>query len=90
VPPRPPPLERRTHVGAANGTARRHVRHLLLLSAAGACIVAPMPAAVPFTVQRVAPHEAGLFDAMLTVFGEAFEDAGTYGDKRRGAASPPR
>lgn len=36
----------------------------------------------PATVRQVGPHELDVMEAMLTVFGEAFDDVETYGSAR--------
>ncbi len=37
-------------------------------------------------IHHLAPGDDALFDGLLTMFGEAFEDAATYGDARPGEA----
>ncbi len=37
-------------------------------------------------VYHLTPNDTALFDGLLTMFGEAFEDAPTYGDARPGEA----
>jgi aminoglycoside 3-N-acetyltransferase I len=39
-----------------------------------------------FTIHRLAPGETGLMHGMLTAFGEAFDEVGTYGRARPTAA----
>lgn len=39
-----------------------------------------------FSIRRLAPGDVALMEAMLTTFGEAFEDVETYGVARPGAA----
>jgi aminoglycoside 3-N-acetyltransferase I len=39
-----------------------------------------------FTIHHLAPGDDGLFDGLLSMFGEAFEDAPTYADARPGDA----
>jgi aminoglycoside 3-N-acetyltransferase I len=39
----------------------------------------------PFTIQRLAPDDLTLMDGLLTMFGEAFGEPGTYGRARPGA-----
>jgi aminoglycoside 3-N-acetyltransferase I len=41
-----------------------------------------MTSSTPATVRQVGPHERDVIEAMLTVFGEAFEDVETYGSAR--------
>ncbi|HVG49255.1 MAG TPA: AAC(3)-I family aminoglycoside N-acetyltransferase [Rubellimicrobium sp.] len=48
------------------------------------------PADVPFAVQRLGPGDADRFEAMLDLFGEAFEDPRSYGDARPGATHRDR
>lgn len=38
-----------------------------------------------FSIRRIAPGDLELMDALLTTFGEAFEDVDTYGKARPGA-----
>ena len=45
-----------------------------------------MSPSTPFNIHRLAPSDMALMDAMLTTFGEAFEDVETYGRNRPGAA----
>ena len=45
-----------------------------------------MSPSTPFNIHRLAPSDMALMDAMLTTFGEAFEDVETYGRHRPGAA----
>lgn len=40
----------------------------------------------PFTVRALGPGDAGLMESLLGVFGEAFDEADTYGAARPGAA----
>ena len=37
-------------------------------------------------IHHLTPDDDALFDSLLTMFGEAFEDAATYGDARPGGA----
>lgn len=39
----------------------------------------------PFQIHQLAPGEHAIFGEMLTLFGEVFEDAKTYGERRPGA-----
>jgi len=39
-----------------------------------------------FVLRRLTPDDLKLMDALLTMFGEAFEDVDTYGNARPGAA----
>lgn len=39
-----------------------------------------------FTVQQLGPGDVATMEALLTTFGEAFEDVPTYGKRRPGAA----
>jgi hypothetical protein len=41
---------------------------------------------VPFSIHRLDKTDVALMEAMLATFGEAFEDAETYGGARPGAA----
>lgn len=41
---------------------------------------------MPFSIEHLTADDAALFDGLLTMFGEAFEDTSTYGDARPGAA----
>ncbi len=45
-----------------------------------------MSSSVPYIIHRLASDDVALMDAMLATFGEAFEDAETYGGNRPGAA----
>ncbi|MEO3432556.1 AAC(3)-I family aminoglycoside N-acetyltransferase [Inquilinus sp. CAU 1745] len=45
-----------------------------------------MPPSLPFAICRLAPGDMALMDALLIVFGEAFDDAETYGAARPGRA----
>ena len=36
------------------------------------------------TIHQLSPEDGALMDALLTVFGEAFGDADTYGRRRPG------
>lgn len=45
-----------------------------------------MPPSPPFAIRRLAPGDMALMDALLTVFGEAFDDPETYGAARPGRA----
>lgn len=44
------------------------------------------PSVPAFTVHRLTPHDSALMDALLSVFGDAFEDQETYGGARPGKA----
>ena len=37
-------------------------------------------------IRQLAPHDTALMDALLTAFGEAFNDVATYGERRPSAA----
>jgi aminoglycoside 3-N-acetyltransferase I len=41
-----------------------------------------MSSSTPFTIQRLTPGDLALMDALLTTFGEAFEEVKTYGGAR--------
>lgn len=41
-----------------------------------------MSSSAPFRIHRLAPPDVALMNALLTVFGEAFEDEATYGGAR--------
>src|SRR5690606_865154 len=43
-----------------------------------------MSSSTSATVRQVEPHELDVMEAVLTVFGEAFEDVETYGSARPG------
>lgn len=43
-----------------------------------------MSAPDPYTVRRLGPDDLALMDGLLSCFGEAFEDAETYGARRPG------
>ena len=45
-----------------------------------------MPSSTPFDIHRLAATDTALMGAMLTTFGEAFDDVETYGRHRPGAA----
>ena len=45
-----------------------------------------MASSVPFRIQPLAPDEVALMEGMLTIFGEAFDDVGTYSGARPRAA----
>ena len=44
-----------------------------------------MPSAEPYTVCRLRPRDFTLMEALLTVFGESFDDISTYRDARPSA-----
>lgn len=37
-----------------------------------------MPSAIPFTVRKLTPHDPDQMEAMMTVFGEVFDELDTY------------
>jgi aminoglycoside 3-N-acetyltransferase I len=45
-----------------------------------------MPQPAPVLIRRIAPADLELMAGLLTVFGDAFHDAATYGGARPGAA----
>ena len=45
-----------------------------------------MTVPVPFSIHRIAAGEVGLMQGLLATFGEAFDDAETYGARRPGEA----
>lgn len=44
-----------------------------------------MPRSAPFSIRLLTVRDVALMEAMSTMFGEAFDDAGTYGGARPGA-----
>jgi aminoglycoside 3-N-acetyltransferase I len=45
-----------------------------------------MPSAAPFNIRPLVPGDVELMEAMLTTFGEAFDEVETYGRTRPGSA----
>ena len=45
-----------------------------------------MSSSAPFTIHRLVPDDVALMEAMLTTFGEAFDEVGTYTGARPSAA----
>jgi aminoglycoside 3-N-acetyltransferase I len=45
-----------------------------------------MSPSTPFSIQRLAPHDIVLMEALLTTFGEAFDEVETYSGARPSAA----
>lgn len=45
-----------------------------------------MPSSAPFSIRQLTPGDVALMEAMLATFGEAFDEAGTYGGAQPGPA----
>lgn len=45
-----------------------------------------MPRSAPFSIRLLTARDVALMEAMSTMFGEAFDEADTYGGARPGAA----
>ncbi len=45
-----------------------------------------MPSSSPFTIRQIKPDDVALMEAMLTTFGEAFNEVETFNDARPSAA----